>query len=390
MRLLATLIVSSLLGVAIAIGSIEWNNKNATWYPEYENQSKSQVKRDPSGRKVDPNAKAFALENEHNFGVLSREQVGKHDFVVENRGTANLTLEVDGTSCTCTGVDVSNKNVKPGEKSIITVHWEAETSQTTFTQSAVLTTNDPENPELIFHVKGLYTAPVMPTPSSLQFPSIASGREGNSSFRLYGLEKQPLEIREIRSSNPDFIETSVEPGELSETDKESPIYKNAANVLVVKVKVKPGLPTGAFQERLMISTNYESEPTLEYFVRGMIQAPFVQIAGTNYMRETGAINIGKTSLGRPISSKITVIFLGKASDDVELTIATKEPSFVVVNFEKVPGERAIFEMTVTIPATTAGNWFGPEQRTMGLLELKTNIPETPMLRFPIQFLVEGN
>ena len=391
MRLLATIIVSSLLGVAIAIGSIEWSNKNATWYPEYENQSKFQDIRGVVGPQMNPNAKAFVPENEHNFGVLNREQEGKHDFVVENRGTANLTLEVNGTSCTCTGVDVSNKNVKPGEKSIITVHWEAETSQTTFTQSAVLTTNDPENPELIFHVKGLYTSPVMSSPGSLQFPSITLGREGNSSFRLYGLERKPLEILEIRSSDPDHIETSVEPGELTEEDKNSTIYQSAANVMVVHVKVKPGLPTGAFQERLTIVTNYESEPTLEYFVRGMIQAPFVQIAGKDYMRETGAINIGKTTLGKPISSKITVTFLGKSSDDVNLAVAKSEPSFVDVKIEKVPGERlAIFMIEVTIPATTAGYWYGPEQKTMGLLELETNVPESPVLKFPLQFLVEGN
>jgi len=388
MRLLATIILSILLGVAIAIGSIEWSNKNATWYPEYETQSKYRVKLETAKKGMNPNAKAFVPENEHNFGVLNREQEGKHDFIVENRGTENLTLEVNGTSCTCTGVDVSVKSVKPGEKSIITVHWEAESSQATFTQSAVLLTNDPDNPELIFHVKGLYTSPVMSSPGSLQFPSISLGREGNSSFRLYGLEKQPLEIKEIRSSNPDYIETSIEPGELTDVDKESTIYQNATNVLVVKVKVKPGLPTGAFQERLMISTNYESEPSLEYFVRGMIQAQNVQIAGKDYMRETGAINIGKTTLGRPISSKITVIFIGKSADDVDLKVVTKEPSFVDVKFEKAPGERAIFEITVTIPATTAGYWFGPEQRTMGLLEIETNLPETPMLRFPLQFLVE--
>jgi len=390
MRLLATIIVSSLLGVAIAIGSIEWSNKNATWYPEFETRSKSTVINEAAIKKLNPNAKAFVPEEEYDFGVLRRDQKGKYDFIVENRGTANLTLEVNGTSCTCTGVDVSNKNVKPGDKSIITVHWNAETSQTTFTQSAALLTNDPENKDLVFRVKGLYTSPVMPSPGSLQFPSIALGREGNRSFRLFGLEKQPLEIKEIRSSDPEHLETSVEPGELTEEDKNSPVYKSASNVVLVHVKVKPGLPTGAFQERLMISTNYESEPTVEYFVRGMIQAPNVQIAGKDYMRETGAINIGKTSLGKPISSKIDVTFLGKSSDDVNLTVAKSEPSFVQVNIEKIQGPLALFRFTVTVPATTAGYWYGPEQRTMGLLELETNVPESPTLKFPLQFLVEGN
>jgi len=391
MRLFLIILVSSFLGTAIAIGSIEWSNKNATWYPEWEIQSKSTALRAVAQKSMNPNAKAYVPEDEHNFGVLRRDQKGKFDFFVENHGTENLTLEVNGTSCTCTGVDVSNKNVKPGEKSIITVHWNAEESQSTFTQSAALLTNDPSNPDLVFRVRGLYTSPVMPSPASLQFPAVALGREASASFRLFGLERKPLEILEVRSSDLEYVEASVEPGEFTESDKEHPVYKNAANVWIVRVKVKPGLPTGAFQERLMISTNYESEPTVEYFVRGLIQAGNIQYVGKDYMRDTGAINLGKTSLGKPISSKISVIFRGKSSDDVSLTVGKREPSFVDVNIEKVPGEnQAVFAMTITIPATTAGNWFGPEQKNMGLLELQTNVPESPMLRIPLQFLVERN
>ncbi|MCL2304350.1 MAG: DUF1573 domain-containing protein [Planctomycetaceae bacterium] len=388
MRLLATLIVSCFLGIVTAVVTIEWSNRNAIWYPEYETRLRYTPKLEPAKKKMNPNAKAFVPEGVYDFGVLRREQKGEYDFVVENRGTANLTLKVDRTSCTCTGVDVSNKNVKPGDKSIVTVHWKAESSQPTFTQSALLLTNDPENPELIFHVKGLYMSPVMASPASLQFPSILSGREENASFRLYGLEKRPLEITEIRSSSPEYFETSVEPGELTEEDRKSTIFQSANNVLVVNVKVKPGFPTGAFQERLIISTNYESEPTLEYFVRGMIQAGNVQIVGKDYVKDTGVINIGKTTLGRPISSKITVTFQGRSSDDVDLTVAKSDPSFVQVNIEKLPGEKAIFVITITVSATTAGNWYGPEQKIMGLLELETNVPESPTLKLPLQFLVE--
>ena len=391
MRLLLTIFVSCLLGAAIAVGSIEFGNKSATWFPELETQSKYTEQLATAKKGVNPNAKAFVPEDEHDFGVLNRKQEGKHDFIVENRGTENLTLKVNGTSCTCTGVDVSNKNVKPGDKSIVTVHWNAENSQTTFTQSAALLTNDPSNLELIFRVKGLYTSPVMTSPGMLQFPSIALGREANASFRLYGLEKKPLEIKDIRCSDPEHFEATFEPGELTEDDKSSTIYKSAANVWVAKVKVKPGLPTGAFQERLLISTNYESEPTIEYFIKGMFQAGNTQIAGKDYVRDTGAINIGKTSLGKPISSKINVIFLGKSSDAVEMNVAKTEPDFLEVEIEKIPSERqAIFSISVKVSATTAGYWNGPDQKNMGLIELQTNVSDSPTLKFPVQFLVEGH
>ncbi len=389
MRVIAVILVSCILGAAIAVGSIEVGNKSAIWYPEWENRVKHSERLETAKKGMNPNAKAFVPESEHDFGVLNRFQKGQHDFVVENRGTENLTLKVNGTSCTCTGVDISNKNVKPGEKSIITVHWNAENSQLTFTQSAALLTNDPSNPELIFRVKGLYTSPVMTLPGSVQFPSLALGREANASFRVYGLEKKLLEIQEIVCSDPEHFETSVVPYELTEKDKESSVYRSASNAWTVNVKVKPGLPTGTFQERLMISTNYESEPKVEYFVRGLVQDRNIQVAGKDYVRDTGIINIGKTMLGKPISTKINIIVLNKP--DATLTVKRVEPSFVEAKVEKLPSEtQSVFVLSVNIPATTAGYWNGPEQKNMGLIELETNIPESPVLKYPIQFLVEGN
>ncbi len=390
MRVLVTLLISGILGAAIAVGAIEVSNKGATWYPEFEGRSKYSSQLETAKKGLNPNAKAFVPEDEHDFGVLNRNQKGKHDFIVENRGTENLTLKVNGTSCTCTGVDVSNKNVKPGEKSIITVHWNAESSQPTFTQSAALLSNDPSNPELIFRVKGLYTSPVMTNPGSVVLPSLALGREGSSSFRLYGLEKKPLEIQNIVCSDPEHIETSWAPYELTQKDRDNPVYRSAANAWTVNVKIKPGLPTGAFQERLMISTNYESEPTLEYFVKGQVQARNIQIAGKDYVRDTGIINIGKTMLGKPISTKINIVFLNKA-DDATLTVAKVDPPFVEAKVEKLPGEKqAVFVLSISIAATTSGYWNGPEQKNMGMIELETNVPDSPVLKFPLQFLVEGN
>lgn len=395
MRLICVIIVSCFLGAVFAFGAVEINNKRFVWYPERENVSRKMAVRQEAAMKLNPNAKAFVDETEHNFGILNRQQEGRHDFIVENQGTGDLVLQVNGTSCTCTGVDVNPKTVKPGGKSTITVHWNAENSQTTFTQSASLFTNDPSNPELVFRVSGLYTSPVVTTPGSLNFSALSFGREGNSSFRLFGLEQKPLEIQSIESSNDEFIETNIEPSEIDESEKEHSVYKNATNAIKVNVKIKPGLPPGAFQERLLIRTNYESEPIVEYFLKGIVRAGNVTIAGKDYIRDTGALNIGKTIIGKPLSSNFIVTFLGRVPENADLKIVKREPDFLEVDVQKIGGgseesTSTVFRVSVKMPATKAGYWYGPEQKNMGLLEFETGVPQTPMLRFPIQFMVEGN
>ncbi|MGL6195934.1 MAG: DUF1573 domain-containing protein [Thermoguttaceae bacterium] len=390
MRLLAVIVLSFLVGSAIAFTSVEVQNRFAVWYPEQELISKTTVIK--SRIKVDPEAKAYVPSDVYDFGVLDRKMEGKCDFTVENKGTKNLLLEVSGTSCTCTGVDVSKKSIPPGDKAIVTVHWNAESSQSTFSQVAVLLTNDPDNPELRFTVKGLYTSPIIINPGTLFFPSIAVGREAQNVARIFGLEKHPLEIKEIKLDDQEHFEVQFEKSELTEEDKKNTVLKSATTVYTVTVKVKPGLPIGSFQERLTIVTNYDSEPTVEYFVKGQIRAGNITIAGKDYARDTGVLNLGKTSVGIPVKSTFTLGFPGSAQADTTVKIVKVEPEALSVEMNKIGGTTEgvapTFIFKVQALSSTPGYWNGPDQKNMGLIELETNLPDVPTYKMPVQFLIE--
>ena len=400
MRLILTIIGSCLLGVTVGILSVDIDGRFGVWYPEREVTGMVSNVVKPI-LKVNPMAKAFVPQDTHDFGVLSRGLNGKHDFTVENRGTENLVLEVVGTSCTCTGVDVNPKTVKPGEKSIITVHWNADTSQTQFSQIATLATNDPNNVELRFTVKGLYTNPISVAPESLYVPSLDIGREKEMTFRVVGLEKNSdgspkiLEIKNIQLSDQEHFETSYEHVAITNEERGmSPLLASASNAIQVKVKIKAGLPFGFFQERVIIHTNYESEPSIEYFVKGVVQSPNIAIGGINYSKETGVLNLGKTVIGKPLTSTFTIRYLGNVPDGADLKLIKADPPFVKVDVKAIGGgsqtsPATTFLFTVEILSDKKGYWNGPDQRNMGVIEFETNLPNEPTLKFPLQFLVEG-
>ncbi len=402
MRLLLCLIFVILFAILLGSGTGfllgDAANKSAAWYPEREVASKEDLQKRLIV--INPEAKAFVETDVFDFGVLDRSREGRHDFVVENHGSDDLTLTVNRTSCTCTGVDVSEKVVKPGGKSIITVHWKSDTPSPTFKQGASILTNDPEMPEIFFTVKGLFTSPVMVEPGMLVFPPINIGRDSQSSFRVYGFEKQPLELNEIRFSDTEHFEVATEPAELNAIDRADPIFQKATNVLQVNVKVKPGLPLGSYQERLLLITNYEKEPELEFFVKGNIVAGNISIGGRDFNRETGVLNAGRTTILKPLVSQFTVRYTGIVPENADLKVVQVEPPFMKITVEKLGGtenaeeaaaRRSLaFVCKAEIMSETPGSWNGPDPKNMGFVEFETGLPETPTLRIPIQFSIDGN
>lgn len=392
MRLFLFIIASCVVGTTIGLASVEIRNRQYLWYPERELAAYTPPSAENSGRfKANPNAKAYFPETEHNFGVLRRDQTGSHNFVVENQGTVNLLLEVESKSCTCTDVKIENKIVKPGDKTNIVVFWNAEKSMTTFSQTALILTNDPDpaRREVVLAVKGQYTSPIVARPANLQVGDVTINREKHVGFRLLGLEKTPLEIKDIQVSNKEIFEVSIEPGELTEDEKASQTTSGASAVYKVNVLIKPGLPSGQFQERLLIHTNYDSEPTMEYFVRGLVKAGNITFSGKDFVQATGALNMGKTLVNRPLQSTLGVRF-NEGGTVPELEVVKVEPEFLKVDITRPGGETDPFFMVRTeVLSTTPCYWNGPEQARMGVIEFKTNLPDAPTIRVPVQFLVEA-
>ncbi|MGL6227150.1 MAG: DUF1573 domain-containing protein [Thermoguttaceae bacterium] len=416
MSILRQLIVLSLLsacfGIPLGLLSVWMYNQTGRWNPALETSSIEDYKKQQIV--ADERAKAFLPYELYDFGVFDREKEGTHDFVIENRGEADLTLQVNRTSCTCTGVQLSRDRIPPGEKGTITVHWKSDTPAPTFKQGASILTNDPNKLEIFLTVKGLFTFPMMIVPSSFTFPPLPVGKEGIGSFRVYGFEKERLEITQIAYTDREHFEVFQEPSELKGTDLTDPVLQKATNVIQVNIKVKPGLPLGVFQERLVFQTNYEQEEGIEYFVRGTIQGEGLSISGKDYSVATGILNLGKTGVSQPIRSNFIVRYIGSAPSGATLKLRSVEPAFLNVTVRGLQQQEATspdekrsnqadderesvlplkaaptFFCTVEGMSETAGSWSGSDPEKSGSIEFETGLPDLPLLHLPIHLQIEA-
>lgn len=411
-RLIILVLLACCFGIPLGLLSVWMYNQTGIWNPALETSSQEDYKKQLIV--ADERAKASLPYEVYDFGVFDRNQEGTHDFVIENRGEADLTLQVNRTSCTCTGVQLSQERIPPGEKGTITVHWKSDTPAPTFKQGASILTNDPNMPEIALTVKGLFTFPMMIVPSSFTFPPLSLGKEGVGSFRVYGFEKERLDIKQIAYADREHFEVFQEPSELNGTDLADPVLQKATNVIQINLKVKPGLPLGVFQERLVFQTNYEQDQVIEYFIRGTIQGESLSISGKDYSAETGILNLGKTTVSQPIRSNFIVRYTGFVPPGATLTLRSVEPAFLNGTVRRLQqqeetspdekhsnqaddeGESVLpvkatptFFCTVDGMSETAGSWSGTDPEKSGWIEFETGLPDSPLLHLPLHLQIEA-
>ncbi|MGL4595037.1 MAG: DUF1573 domain-containing protein [Thermoguttaceae bacterium] len=390
------LFVASLLGVLIGLGASFVGLRVNGWNPELEHKKHSELVREIVKRTENPDAKAFLETTTYDFGLRDVKDKGEHKFVIKNVGTAPLTLEVDRTSCSCTGIDLSSKRVMPGETCIATVHYNAERAMTgPYTQGGVVVTNDPNNREIYLSIKGIFTAPIVLNPQTITFSNMPASETRAASFRIFGFETEPLSLQlsDANWNDREHFDLVLTPSELSELEKENSLYKNAHSVYEGVVTVKPGLPIGTFQEKFQVKTNYSSEPSVEFLARGQIVDGSISIAGSGYDRESGMVRLKTATVGQKMIWSGTIRFSGANSDQVDLKIKAINPDWLKVTLKRPDvsstSHRSLFYIvSVEIPSNApVCNYMSGDESGLGIITLETGLSDVPELKIPLQFAV---
>lgn len=391
-----TIIISSVLaGVLVGLGTAYSALTINAWNPELERIKHSELVKKVIRETKNPDAKASIETRVFDFGIKDVKEKGKHDFFVKNVGSAPLTLEVNRTTCTCTGIDLSKKRLMPGETCKATLHYDAERATTGhYHQGGTVVTNDPENEEIQLSVTGIFTSPIVLQPGTVVFPSVPASESRNATIRFYGFEKTPLQIESAEWKDTEHFDLRLSPSELNEEDKKSPMFQYANSVYEGTVVVKPGLPVGSFQEKFRVRTNYPSEPSVEFLVRGQVSGNAISITGMGYDKESGMIRLGGTSRGQRLSRSYSVQFLGTTSALVDLKVKEVNPDWLKVDLSDprdIGGDaakRRLYTLTLELPADApVGSFMGTDKESPAMIILETGLKETPAIKIPVQFAV---
>lgn len=343
------------------------------------------------------------------FGILEKNEKtekGSHDFVLENVGGSELTLEDGGKGCMCTNFAIMKKSLKKGEKTTVNFSWDGTKGGGVFDQSVRIKTNDPKHKDLYLTVRGLYSSSVLGNPNQIQFNGIGSGASASRDFKIFGFVKDkqgkpfPLEILEKTISDSQHFEIELKKGTLADMDsseKENRLLQKATCVYVGKLKLKPGIPQGSFQEVMRFRTNDEKIPILEMLVEGQI-AGVVNISGNKYDRTaSGRLLIGAVSSAKGETNRIRLTVVDKfIANEQTVRVASVRPKWLEVKF-KYPDENLqksmpakMIEVDVIIPkGAPQENFVGPEKERLGEIVFRVGAtPETDHdIVLPVHFAV---
>ena len=138
------------------------------------------------------------------FGEVMRGQLVEHTFVFKNVGDAELVIDRVKSTCGCTGVLLSEKNIPPGGKGNVKATFNSSRFKGAIHKKVLIYSNDPSGQPATFTVKGVVKLPLEATPARLVFGDVPAGQSKTISTVLTNLSGEPIKITNLRTSNTAF------------------------------------------------------------------------------------------------------------------------------------------------------------------------------------------
>ena len=138
------------------------------------------------------------------FGEVMQGQSVEHTFVFHNTGDAELIVDRVKSTCGCTGVLLSKKNIPPGSNGTVKATFNSSRFKGAVQKTILLYSNDPSGQPVTFTVKGVVKLPLEVNPARLVFGAVPIGQSKTISAVLTNLSGQPLKLINLRTSNTAF------------------------------------------------------------------------------------------------------------------------------------------------------------------------------------------
>lgn len=363
-----------------------------------------------------PRPKVVVDQPEFDFGTMKDDATQSHSFIFRNAGDDTLTLTKGDTTCRCTLIDLEegdHTDVPPGGSATVTLQWTSKNQAGPYRQSATIFTNDPDRSRVTLTISGLVASALKVSPNELVFSQLSAGETATEEVRLFCYSPETLQITGWKledASTADKFEVEHEPLSADQLQKEldrlgipstigrageapSGQQKTVGSGYVVRVTVKPGLPLGAFRQKILLKTNLDESPTVELPVEGTVSGD-ISIAGRGWNEKSGVLTLGVVDGAKGLQRDLFLACRGPHRNDVAYNIGHVEPEWLKVELgertEINRGKVIRTSLRITIPkGTMPANHLGSEQGSYGRITIDTNHPQVPHLQILLRFAVEG-
>jgi hypothetical protein len=212
-----------------------------------------------------------------------------------------------------------------------------------------VTSNDPNEKNLILEIQGEITVDVMLEPRNLSFKQLSKGEEATAIFSLKVSEPDKNKVTEVAADDPRF-ELKMTTGDLTSESKWEIKFKGAAEI-------------GSVQAKLVVKYTSAGEPkTLDVPLRATV------IGDLQYVR---SIHFGKSPTNGFTEREVR--FTSRSGKDVKITKVEDPDGLLKIDLVTPQGNPAVFKANVASPD---GDYTKPTQHT---LKVHTNDKDEPIV-----------
>ena len=379
---------------------------------------------------------------EHDFGTMEQGQKGEHSFTIRNDGKVPMELVArkEDHSCQCTLGSLGANGLKPGESTIVKLSWEIKNPAPVFQHWAKIRTNDPDNLELMFRVKGIVGQRLVAKPGTeIPLGLISEGKTITRTLTLHSDIVDKFEIKKIESSSPLITvehrpmtederrevlkEVAMQlmsstntahdhkPGEKhnhADDDPGDPSKSPPSPLAVVftpemiakapkaksgyqlTLSIKPEMAIGKFRESVTLHTDIEKYESITIYIDGARPGPTQILAtpGIGWAPEESLVRLPRFPAKEGKKAKL-LLFLNKNTGDqkFELSKLSVNPPTLkceVIRDEKFKGMgREKYDILIEVPAGSTPATFNRTNR--GFIEFDTNHSDLKSIRFELEY-----
>jgi hypothetical protein len=129
-----------------------------------------------------------------NFGEIYQGDKVPHVFEFTNQGEDPLIIDRVRSSCGCTAVLVSEKNIPPGGKGELKANFDSARFRGNISKTIYIYSNDPVRPTMQLHIKGSVKEIVAVEPLQINFGKVEAGKPVTSTVVLRNQGKETLKL----------------------------------------------------------------------------------------------------------------------------------------------------------------------------------------------------
>lgn len=308
----------------------------------------------------------------YEFGEMPQHATGQRTWTITNAGDADLEIWKGSSTCMCTIAELKEGDkmtLKPGESTEIDLEWKTNDVQGEFHKGANIETNDPDRPTIPLFVHGTINPPVIVIPGeSIDLGNIAPDDAQDNFIALYSPDRPEIQITEVKTSNPEYLNTKVEP--MNEDELKRAQMKTGWKI---QLHVEPGYPIGHLREEVLIKTDHPLRPEIRVTAVGTVSGAI------SVMPERVRLMNVKSRDGA--STELTLVVRGGKAAKIEVADKPKNLDAAIEADESNPGR---YKLKVSVPQGVPAGYID------GDIVLKTDQDDAAELRIPVSIVVGTN